>query len=186
MYSHPCPITARKSASSLAVIALSRNNVRKAHDYFDDALNDAKQASNLGAGDRAAMYAVQGNIAAHDRDFTEAVKAYQRSIDLWMSVQGRESSVVAWEHALRGDAYLELGDLPEANKDLSMALGMLEEANTRSTPLYLQIELLYARLLRAIGEASRGRRMEVEARTSLLRLRSKQCIGCSVSVEAFK
>jgi tetratricopeptide (TPR) repeat protein len=118
-----------RTDSNLAVIALSRNNVRRVHDYLNDAFKDAQQASNLSAADRAAMYAVQGNIAAHDRDFVEAVKAYQRSIDLWMNVQGRESSVVAWEHALRGDAYRELGDLPEANKELRMALGLLEEAN---------------------------------------------------------
>jgi tetratricopeptide (TPR) repeat protein len=175
-----------RTDSNLAVIALSRNQKRRAHEFLTDALDEAHRATNLGEGDRAAIYAVQGNIAAHDLDFTGAIKAYTLSIGLWSSASRREASVIAWEYALRGDAWRKVGNLQEANKDLQTALAMLESSDERAVPVYFQIQLLYAQLLSAAGDRAMAAKLESAAKKSLQKIQQQQCAGCSVSVDAFQ
>lgn len=174
-----------RTDNNLAVIALSRNQMRRAHDCLTDALDEAHRATNLAEGDRAAIYAVQGNIAAHDLDFAGAIKAYTLSIGLWGSASGREASVIAWEYALRGDAWRNMGNLQEGKKDLQTALAILEGLDERAVPVYFQIQLLYAKLLSAAGDRAMAARLEVAAKESLQKIQ-QQGAGWSVSAEAFQ
>jgi tetratricopeptide (TPR) repeat protein len=175
-----------RTDSNLAVIALSRSQKRQAHDFLADALNEAHLATNLGEGDRAAMYAVQGNIAAHDLDFAGAIKAYTLSIGLWSNASGRETFVIAWEYALRGDAWRKIGNLQEAKKDLQTALAMVQSSDGRGAPVYFEIQLLDAKLLSAAGERSMAAELESAAKESLQKIQQSQCAGCSVSADAFQ
>jgi tetratricopeptide (TPR) repeat protein len=170
----------------LATIALSRNNVRQARSYLSSAFSEAQLATNQSDGDRAAMYAVDGNIAAHTHDYSHAVMTYQRSIDSWKDASDWEYDVIAWEHALRGDANRELGNFSEAARDFQAALALLERAGARTAPVFFQTEILYARLIRATGDELKAKRMELEAKISLDKLRLGQCDGCSVSVNSFR
>jgi tetratricopeptide (TPR) repeat protein len=170
----------------MAGIALARNNMHEARNYLNSAFSEARQAPNQCDGVWAAMYAVEGNLAAHSRDYSQAVAAYQRSIDCWTKAPQWEYDVVAWEHALRGDANREIGDFPEAAKDFQTALALLDGTAARSAPVYFQTELLYARLLRATGEDMRAKLIEAEANASIESLRLRQCNGCSVSIDSLR
>jgi tetratricopeptide (TPR) repeat protein len=173
-----------RTDSNLAVIALSQNKQRHAHHLLINALNEAQRATNLGEGDRAEIYAVQGNFAAHDLDFAGAIKAYTLSIGLWRNAGGREASITAWEYALRGDAWRMKGNLQEATKDFQTAFAILESSDARATPVYFQIQLLDAKLLSAAGDKAMAARLESAAKESLQKI--QQAAAWSVSADAFQ
>jgi tetratricopeptide (TPR) repeat protein len=174
-----------RTDDGLAMIALSRNNLRHARGFLIEAMNAARQAKNLGDADRADMYALQAGIAARDRDFATAVTSYHQSIGLWESAPRQQYDVVAWEHALLGDAYRELGNLPAAGKELREALGLLQREAGRS-PIYFKTELLYAQLLRMSGDTAKAKQIKAEADAALDRFQRQQCNGCSVSIDSFR
>jgi tetratricopeptide (TPR) repeat protein len=172
-------------ATSLAILALAHNDTHAARDRMADAFREAEGVENLSDGDRAAMYSMQGNLAARGRNFTAAVSAYQQSIDFWIRARGPRYYLVAMEYALRGDAYRELGDYSKANSDIAAALVLVEETVGRNSPMYAETELIYARLLHSTGANAEATRRETEAKARLEAIRQQQCNGCSISAASF-
>jgi tetratricopeptide (TPR) repeat protein len=173
-----------RTDDGLATIALSKNNLRAADKFLRDAGNDAEHSASLDDSDRAEMYALRASLAVHHHDFAGAVGAYERSLKLWSSAQRRPFDVIAWEHALLGDAYRELGNLTAAEKELMDALELLKGHELGGSPVYFRSEILYARVVRATGDKDRATHLTEEADTALKNLARRQCNGCIIGADA--
>jgi tetratricopeptide (TPR) repeat protein len=173
-------------ATSLAIVAIARNDTHSARGFMSDAVREADIVKSLNDSDRAEMYGVEGTLAAKTRDFTAAISAYQQSIDFWIRARGPKYYLVAMGYALQGDAYRELGDYSKAHSDIAAALALEEQTVGRNTPMYAATELMYARLLNATGAKVEAARTEAEAQARLDAIHHHQCDSCSISAAGFR
>jgi tetratricopeptide (TPR) repeat protein len=173
-----------RTDDGLAAIALSKNNLRAAEKFLTDSMKDAEHSANLDDSDRADIYALRGSLAVHHRDFAGAVGDYQRSLDLWSSAQRYPFDVIAWEHALLGDAHRELGNLAAAEREIMDALELLKGHGLGTSPVYFRTEILYAQVVRATGDKNRAKQLTEEADKALKSLRTRQCNGCTIGADA--
>jgi tetratricopeptide (TPR) repeat protein len=173
-------------ARNRATLAIVRNNTHAARRFLVDAFKEAGYVNNLNESERAEMYSVKAALEARAHDLTTAVLDYQRSIDLWTNVYGLKYHFVAVGYSLQADCYLELGDYSKALVGVTTALGLVEQTAGRNTPLYAEMELSYARLLRAKGDKAEAAKRESDANLRLEAMRHRLCTGCSVSATAFR
>ena len=173
-------------ASYRTNLAIARNNTRAARHYLADAFREADQAKELSLRDRATMYSVAGSLAAKVKAFAAASSDYQQSIDLWTQACGPKCYYVGVESAFQADAYRELGDYAKAEDDITEALALTEQAVGRNAPIYVAMEIIHARVLRAMGSKTEAAQQEADAKQRLDAMRHRQCNGCSVSVLGFR
>jgi tetratricopeptide (TPR) repeat protein len=169
-------------ASNLALIAVQQDRYKDARGFIAEAFQEARVGQQPETNDLAAMYSVQCAIAGHDKDWTAALDAVQREIDLMENLHGPRYFLLASAYALRGQVYGKLREYQKAENDLQNALGGLEKSRDGTSPLYLEVEVAYARVLRDSGSKKEASRLEEKARHSLEELRHRQCTGCSVNV----
>jgi len=169
-----------------ANFAITRNNMREARRFLADAFREADQVKDLNLRDRATMYNVAGALAAKTRDFTAAAGDYQQSIDFWTQACGHKCYYVGVESALQADVYRELGDYRRAEDEITEALALTEQAVGRNSPLYAGMEIIHARVLRAMGSKAEAAQQEADAKQHLDSMRQRQCNGCSISATGFR
>jgi len=104
---------------------------------------------------------------------------------LGMSGRGR-SYYVGVESAFQADVYRELGDYRNAEDDITEALALTEQAVGRNAPLYAAMEIIHARVLRAMGSKAEAAQQEADAKQHSETMRQRQCNGCSISAMGFR
>jgi tetratricopeptide (TPR) repeat protein len=167
-------------------LAIARNNTRAAQRYLAEAFREADQAKGLSLRDRATMYSVAGSLAAKVKDFAAASSDYQQSIDLWGRACGAKCYYVGVESAFQADVYRELGEYSKAEDDIREALVLTEQAVGRNSTIYVAMEIIHARVLRAMGSKVEAVQQEADAKQRLDAMRHRQCYGCSVSAMGFR
>ncbi len=63
---------------------------------------------------------------------------------------------------------------------------MTEQAVGRNTPLYAAMEIIHARVLRAMGSKAEAAQQEADAKQRLNTMRQGQCNGCSISAMGYR
>ena len=169
-----------------ANFAITRNDMRAARRFLADAFREADQVKDLSLRDRATMYSVAGRLAAKTKDFAAAAGNYQQSINFWTQACGATCYFVGVESAFQADVYRELGDYRKAEEDITKALGLTGQAVGQNAPLYVAMEIIHARVLRAMGSKAEAAEQEADAKQRLDAMRQRQCNDCSISALGFR
>jgi tetratricopeptide (TPR) repeat protein len=172
-------------ANNLALVSVRQGRYKDARHSIAEAFREAGLAPQPNIDDLAAMYSIQCLIAGHDRDWPAALAAIQHAIDLWEPGHGSRYFLLAGAYALRAQIYAKLGQYQRAQSDSQNALARFEKTPGIDSPLYLEAELVYARILRDSGSKKEASSIEDKAKASLEELRRQQCTGCSVSLPSF-
>jgi tetratricopeptide (TPR) repeat protein len=174
------------TASNLAMLAAARKDFKTTRRYLARAFQVAQGSTTLRDDDFAAMYGVSSEVEFHDGRYQEAAAAAQQSIDHWTHAHGPGYFMLGLGYSLRAQAVARTGDLSGAIRDVQHALAVFDAAKGRNRDGYLRIQLVYAEILRESGEKDQGARLKKEASSSLARLQSRQCEGCTINVNGFR
>lgn len=173
------------TASNLAMLAAGQRDFRTTRRYLATAFQ-AAQRSTLSDDNFAAMCSVSSEVEFHDGRYQEAIASAQQSIDHWTHAHGPGYFMLGLGYSLRARAVARTGDYSRAITDVQHALAIFEAAEGRNDDGYLRIQLVYAEILRESGEKDKGSRLKKEASSSLARLESRQCDGCTINVNGFR
>jgi tetratricopeptide (TPR) repeat protein len=170
-----------RTASNLSLIALQQERYKDARAFLAEAFDEVGRVAVPNTDDMAAMYAIQGVIAAHDLGARSALEPLQHAIDLWERRHGPGYFQLGTAYLIRGQVYDTLGEYQQAKTDLRNALARLEQTTGTNSPLYLRAEISYARVLRDSGSKREAAQLEAKAAAALGQLHLRECTGCSVS-----
>jgi tetratricopeptide (TPR) repeat protein len=172
--------------NNLAETAIQQKDQRHGREYLEQALDEMKHTSDIDPGDQAAIYSTKGTLFLLAGEPDLAGQAYQRSINLWQQEFGPSHYWVGWGYVLRAQCNLLSGDTARAEADVETGSAILEKTLGRNTLKYAEAQLVYARILKAMGDKGRAHMAESAARQTLQTLQRDACNGCGVSVEAFR
>ncbi|MGA6982612.1 MAG: tetratricopeptide repeat protein [Candidatus Sulfotelmatobacter sp.] len=174
------------SMTRLAELALRRNRIREAHQYLQEAANEAKASADFTDDDKAFFFEIQGWLAMAEHDGPAAVAAYQQALELVERSRGERHWLTGWEHMLQGRAYAEAGDLKSALADMETGLTILDHALGQKNPKYFAAELAYSRVLDRVGSHAGAVQMRAAAEKASKDYYGGQCAGCTINVAAFR
>jgi tetratricopeptide (TPR) repeat protein len=179
------------SLTRLAELALARNRVREAHQYLQEASDEAKASRDFIDpdfidDDKAFFFETQGWLASSEHHPAEAVADYQHALELVERSRGDQHWLAGWEHMLLGKAYAEAGDFRSALANMQTGLTILDHALGRRNPKYFAAELAYSRVLDRFGLRTEAAQMRGTAEKASKDYYGGQCAGCTINVAAFR
>jgi len=170
----------------LAQLALTRNRVREAHKYLQEASDQIESAPDLTGEYRALFFETEGSLAMAEHKASAAVPLYRQALEVLKQSRGEQYWLTGAEYVLLGQADAASGDFSAALADMRKGLAILDPVLGKGNPKYLVAELSYARVLDRVGlqvEAAQVRRTVERARKEHS---GNQCAGCTVSAAAFR
>src|SRR5258708_1116077 len=174
------------ACSDLAGLAFSQERIRRGRKYLERARKEAQLASDLDDDNRAAIPSMQGWLALLKGDAMAAASAYQYSLDLWRRRHGEEHPYTGWGYVLLGNTKAQGGELTGGLADIRNGLAVLEPTLGRQNERFLTAEIAYSRVLDRTGARSEAAHLKTDAERELQDLHHSQCVGCTVSAEAFR
>jgi tetratricopeptide (TPR) repeat protein len=174
------------ASTDLALIAFSQKDFENARRLLARAFEEVPRATALPDDDMAALYSVNGMLAAHEGHYREAMADFGQSIARRIHAHGPNDSILGPAYTLRAKALAKSGDYPRAIADVEHALDILRSARGSSSPAYLGAEMVYAQILRASGAKRQATLIEKQAGNALANEQRRGCVGCTVSVESLR
>lgn len=174
------------SLTRLAELALARNRVREAHQYLQEASDEAKAAPDFLDDDKAFFFETQGLLAIAEHHASTAIAAYQDALQLEEQSRGGQHWLAGWEQMLLGKAYAESGDLTNALANMQTGLTILDHALGRKNPKYFAAELAYSQVLDRFGLHAEAAQMRAAGEKAGKDFYGSQCAGCTINVAAFR
>jgi tetratricopeptide (TPR) repeat protein len=175
-----------RSLIDLAGLALSRNNIRQARAYLNGASEERKLATDLIDDDFALLFEMLGWLATAEDRAPDAVKEYQRALELSERIHGLQHWLIGWERMLLGKAYARTGDTVRALANIQRGLSILEHALGTRNPRYFISQIAYSQVLDQIGSHAEAVRLRGAADQARKELYGAQCVGCTISKSAFR
>jgi tetratricopeptide (TPR) repeat protein len=169
------------SLTRLAELAITRNRVREAHRYFEEASNEAKASPDLMDDERAFFFETQGSLAIAEHQAPAAVAAYQHALELVDRCRGEQHWLAGWEHMLLGKAYAESGDFGSALANMQTGLTILDHALGKKNPKHFAAELAYSRMLDQFGLHAEAAQIRAAADYD-----GSQWAGYTINIAAFR
>ena len=173
-----------RTSSNLAVLALSRGDIRQASAEATRSSEEERQAKNMDADDRATLLSVRGTVSMAEGDLSLARKDENEAIALWSGSYGRNFPKLS-------NGYLLLAQIEERSGNYADGLTAVNQVLTlESTQLqgqvtasYVRAQVVEARLLIASGREEEGRKLarQAQAAMSLLRHPSEEAEIISVA-----
>jgi tetratricopeptide (TPR) repeat protein len=170
----------------LAEFALARNRVREAQRYFESASNEAEAAPDLNDDDRAFFFETEGLIALAEHRAPAAVAAFEHALELVERSRGEQHWLAGWEHTFLGKAYAESGDFRNASENMQTGITILDHALGQENPKYFAAEQAYSRVLDQFGLHAEAAQMHASAEKAREHYYGSQCVGCTITVAAFR
>jgi hypothetical protein len=87
---------------------------------------------------------------------------------------------------LLGRADANAGRIDDAAKEMQQGLSILGHTLGSTNPQYLEAEIAYSRLLDETGAHDAAARLRAADEATLKTLNQRQCIGCTISVDALR
>lgn len=171
--------------SNLAAIAASRNQEREGRKFVEHAMHEAGLGGNLPEDYFASLASTQGRITELEGDPAGAIPQYQRALALWKHAHGEWHPEVGWLDVLLAKAYLEAGNIDQANTKTREGLNLLAASFGPENNKYLLAEVVYARVLDARNEHAQAVAVREEANAKL-NATSRECLQCRISVAALR
>lgn len=177
---------ATRTLTNLAGLALSQRRLREARDWLKKASAQRKLATDLGDDDRALLFETQGWLALLQKHSSAAVAGYQHALELSRRSRGDQHWLTGYEQLLLGKAYAQAGELQQALAEMHQGMLILEQALGRHNPKYFAAEIAYAQVLDVAGSRSDAAPLKRTAEQASKDFYSRQCVGCTISVTAFR
>jgi tetratricopeptide (TPR) repeat protein len=171
---------------NLAMLSYAGKDFKAARRYLNTAQEQAQRATDLRDDDKAALLCIHSAMAFHNGKQEDALVTVEQAIDLYRHVYGEDFFMLGLAYALRAQVVAKSGDYGRASTDAQHALAIIDATEGRSNTAYFQVEMVYAQILRASGDKAQAGQLQKEASSSLARLQSRQCSGCTINVSAFR
>jgi len=168
----------------LAELELRQHRVHPAKKYFQKATSEVSLAGDWPLQDRAAYALTQGWLALEEKHSTEAVQAYERSLELYRTGYGDSHFLTGWAYVLLGDARSQAGQVEEALRNMRQGVAILDRALGRQNPMYWVAQIAYSQVLDVAGSHSAASQLRESGQEALKNLYQQQCLGCAVSVSS--
>jgi len=175
-----------RACNNLASLALLQRDMKKGREYLKRSAEEMKVATALDDDDVAAIYSMQAEFAGIGGNPQGAIVGYQRALQIWRRVHTEDHRNIGWGHMLLGQAYAEAGRIDEATNEMKQGLSILDHLFGRSNPYYLQAEIAYSRLLDETGAHDAAARLRTADQATLKAYYQRQCVGCTISVDALR
>lgn len=174
------------SLTHLAEFALARNRIHEAERYLQSASDEAKASPDLTDDDLAYFLEIQGCLAIAEHHAPAAVTAYQHALELVERSRGEQHWLAGWEHMLLGRALAASGDLGNALANMQAGLNILDHGLGQKNPKYFAAELAYSRVLDQSGLHAEAAQFRAASEKASKDYYGGQCVGCTISVAAFR
>jgi hypothetical protein len=171
--------------SNLGTIAVGRSAKGEAHKCVERAQHEVELAGDLGEDYYASFSSMQARLSELDGDASAAIPEYQHAISLWEHAHGPQHPEVGWLNVLLGRAYLEAGDIAQANEKTRKGWDMIAATLGSDNAKFMLAEIAYANVLEALNEHSRASAMRSEA-NARLSIVSRDCMQCRISAAALR
>lgn len=169
-----------------AGIALARKKNHEARDYLTKASNEMKLARDLMDGDAALFFETKGWLGLVEGEASAALAGYGHALEICTRAYGEQHWMCGWEHVLRGKAYAQSGNLNKALEDMGEGLAVLEHGLGRKNPKCFAAQIAYAQVLDQVGSHAEARQLRTSAEQAWKDYYGGQCVGCTITVSAFR
>jgi len=175
-----------RACNNLASLALEQREMKKAEKYLKRTAEEMKVATALDDDDVAAIYSMQAYFAGLKGNTPAAIAGYEHAMQLWKRAHKEDHPNTGWGYMLLGRAHADAGRTDEAAKEMQQGLAILDRTLGRGSRHYLEAELAYSRLLDETGAHDAAARLRTADEATLKALSQKQCVGCTISVDALR
>ncbi len=173
-------------STSLAVIAMQRDDRSAVRNYLVQALQEAQLAGDLDDDQIASMNGVHGWLALKDGNPQSALSFFDNAIAHWARLHGPGSCQVATGMVLRAQAYEKNRDFKDASTDLEQAENIFATELGENSTLYWSAVLDQAVLLKHEGHEREARSLEIRATSALNNIERETCVNCTITAQAFR
>lgn len=177
---------AMRSLTDLGQHCLAQKRIREAKRYIKQASEEMEAAQDLADDDFTVFLETKGKLALAEGHASEAVREFQRALELCQRTLGDEHWLTGWEHILRGKAYAQAGDLNDAATDMREGLTILDHALGRKSLNYLAAVIVYSQVLDRTGSNAEAARLRAVADKTIKDLSGSQCFGCTINVTGLR
>jgi tetratricopeptide (TPR) repeat protein len=175
-----------RACNNLASLALLQRNMKKGKEYLKRSAEEMKVATALDDDDVAAIYSMQAEFARINGNTQAAIFGYKRALQIWKRAHGEDHRNTGWGYMLLGRADADAGRIDEATEAMKQGLSILEHLLGRLNPYYLEAEIAYSRLLDETGDHDTAARLRTTDQATLKAYYQRQCIGCTISIDALR
>lgn len=175
-----------RTASNLAVIELALGSRKEARRYLAAASREEAQVTPPDPLNLAWRFGAECLLDEAEEKYRDGLDRINQVIDLWTREYGSNYYLLASAYSIRGRLFDVLGDDLRAEQDLRHSLSILSGNKEANSTLYFYTEIIYAKVLKNVGNKEEAVRMESSARSALEHLRHQQCAGCTISAEGIR
>ena len=172
--------------NNLASLALEQRDMKKAKKYLERSAEEMKIATALDDDDVGAVYSMQAAFAGLNGNIQAEIDGYEHAMQIWRRAHREDHPNTGWGYILLGRAHADAGRTAEAAKEMQQGLAILDRTLGRGSRHYLEAELAYSRLLDEIGAHDAAARLRTADEASLKALSQKQCVGCTITIDALR
>jgi tetratricopeptide (TPR) repeat protein len=177
---------ATRSFTNLAGFALAQNRIREAKRYLKRAKVEMKRTQDLIDDDFATLFETEGWLALAEGDPSTAIAKYQQALEICKRTRGEQHWLTGWDYMLRGKAYARSGNMDRALADMRIGLVILDHALGDKNPKYFIAQIAYSQILDRTGSHAEAAQVKAGAEQASKAFYRDQCIGCTISVAAFR
>jgi tetratricopeptide (TPR) repeat protein len=160
--------------------------MKQAGKYLKRSAEEMKVATTLDDDDVAAIYSMQAEFAGLNGNVQAAITGYENAMRLWKLADKEDHPNTGWGCMLLGRAHADAGRTDEAAKEMQQGLSILDRTLGRRSPHYLEAELAYSQLLDETGAHDAAAKLRTADEVTLKALSQKQCVGCTISIDALR
>lgn len=172
--------------NNLASLALEQRDMKKAKKYLERSAEEMKIATALDDDDVGAVYSMQAAFAGLNGNIQAEIDGYEHAMQVWRRAHREDHPNTGWGYILLGRAHADAGRTAEAAKEMQQGLGILDRTLGRGSRHYLEAELAYSRLLDETGVHDAAARLRTSDEAALKALSQKQCLSCTISIDALR
>jgi tetratricopeptide (TPR) repeat protein len=172
------------ACKSLANLSLTRRHTHVAQSYLRCAEEQSALAPDLNEDYFAALASTEGWLEEVEHHYGAAATDYEKATALWQKKHGEGDFLVGWGFMLMGKVAFESGHAIEARESMRQGLDIIERTAGRGSIKYLLAEIAFAPVLAATGDHDQARAIKTEAEDGLRRFYHRQCVDCSIGVNA--
>ena len=175
-----------RACNNLASLALLQRDMKKGRQYLKRSAEEMKVATTLNVDDVAAIYSMQAEFAGLDGNTQAEIAGYEHALQIWKRVHKEDHPNVGWGYMFVGRAYADAGSFDQAKDEMKHGLSILNHILGRTSPYYLEAEIAYSRLLDETGAHDAAARLRSADQATLKAYYQRQCVGCTISVDALR
>lgn len=175
-----------KDYNYLAVQEMRTKHTGAAKQRLQQAMDEAKLATDLKEDDSVFLSDTQGWIANLEGDAKSELAAYLRSLEIDRRSHGDECPRTAWAYLFLGNAYANNNNIDLALTNMRQGLAILSRTVGQTNPQYFTGEVLLAKVLKRSGLREESARLEMDAERGIKEIHRDECIGCTVSVAGLR